>query len=334
MITLFDFSRLHKVIKKLSAVLIVFAMIVAQVGCGNIISGKKREMVLATGGTSGTYFSLGDAMANILNTKLTNSTLAIYSTGGSGENIKLLSERNADLAIVQNDVMYYAYTGTDIYADAEQYTGFSAIAGIYDENVQIVTCKEDIHTIEDLRGKKVSVGDSGSGVEFNARQILSAYDMSFSDIQAINSSFADSADKLADGTIDAAFIVAGSPTKAIRDLSEKKVLHLIGIDDEHASILQENYSFYTRSVIPPGTYPGIDEITDTVSVRAVLVASNRLEKEKVYELLTLLFKEKDRISAGEKNFSYFELQKSVDGISIPFHKGAMKYYKEQGVEGF
>lgn len=334
MITFNICSRIHRMLKKLPAVLIVFAMIVTQVGCGNIISGKKHEMVMATGGTSGTYFSLGDAMANILNTKLTNSTLAVYSTGGSGENIRMLSNRSTDLAIVQNDVMYYAYTGTDLYSDTEMYTGFSAIAGIYDENVQIVTCKEDISSVEDLRGKKVSVGDSGSGVEFNARQILSAYDMSFEDIQVVNSSFGDSVDKLVDGTIDAAFIVAGTPTKAVTDLSEKKTVRLIGIDDEHVNILKENYSFYTSSVIPAGTYQGLEESTDTVSVRAVLVASNKLEKDRVYELLKLLFEEKERISAGEGNFSTFELNEAVKGISIPFHKGARKYYREHGVEGF
>lgn len=334
MIASYKFSKLFPMAKRLFAMSIVVALMVSQVGCGDIISSKKREMIFATGGTSGTYFSLGDAMANILNTKLSNSTLAIYSTGGSGENIKMLSNRSTDLAIVQNDVMYYAYTGTDLYADSEMYTGFSAIAGIYDENVQIVTCKDDISSVEDLKGKKVSVGDSGSGVEFNARQILSAYDMSFDDIHVVNSSFGDSVDKLVDGTIDAAFIVAGTPTKAVTDLSEKKTIRLIGIDAEHVSILQENYSFYTSSVIPAGTYQGVEGSTDTVSVRAVLVASNHLEKERVYELLKLLFEEKERISAGEGNFSTFELNEAVKGISIPFHKGAKKYYKENGVEGF
>ena len=329
-----NYSKKSGIIKKLSALFVILAVMVTQTGCSNLISGKKKEIVLATGGTSGTYFSLGDAMANILNTKLSDSTLAVYSTGGSGENIEMLSERSASLAIVQNDVMYYAYTGTDLYADKEVYTGFSAIAGIYDECVQIVTCKDDISTVEDLRGKRVSVGDLGSGTECNARQILSAYDMSFSDINAVNSSFADSADKLADGTIDAAFIVAGVPTKAVTDLSEKMNLRLVGIDDEHTRVLQENYSFFTRAQVPSDTYHGLKEGTDTVSVRAVLVASNKLEKDKVYELLTRLFEEKDRISAGEGNFSTFELQNSVKGISIPFHSGAKKYYKEKGMEGF
>ncbi len=327
-------SKLSLMAKRLLAMFIVVALMASQAGCGNIISSKKKEMIFATGGTSGTYFSLGDAMANILNTKLSNSTLAIYSTGGSGENIRLISERKADLAIVQNDVMYYAYTGTDLYADKGTFTEFSAVAGIYDECVQIVTCRDDIHTVDDLRGKIVSVGDSGSGVEFNARQILSAYGMTFSDIHAENSSFANSADNLADGSIDAAFIVAGLPTKAVMDLSEKNAVHLVAIDDEHVKILQENYSFYTRSTVPDGTYPGLNESTDTVSVRATLIASNRLERDKVYEFLTLLFSEKEKISAGEKNFSTFELEDSLNGIDIPFHKGARKYYEEQGVEGF
>ncbi len=334
MIASYKFSKLFPMAKRLFAMSIVVALMVSQVGCGDIISSKKREMIFATGGTSGTYFSLGDAMANILNTKLSNSTLAVYSTAGSGENIRLISERKADLAIVQNDVMYYAYTGTDLYADKGTFTEFSAVASIYDECVQIVTCRDDIHTVSDLRGKIVSVGDSGSGVEFNARQILSAYGMTFSDINTVNSSFADSADNLADGSIDAAFIVAGFPTKAVTDLSEKKAVHLVAIDDEHEKILKENYSFYTRSTVPAGTYHGLNEDTGTVSVRATLIASNKLERDKVYELLTLLFREKEKISAGEGNFSTFELDDALKGINIPFHRGARKYYKEQGVEGF
>ena len=228
--------------------------------------------------------------------------------------------------------MYYAYTGTDLFEDEGKYETFSTVAGLYDETVQIVTCDSSIASVADLKGKTVSVGDAGSGTEFNAKQILEAYDMSFDDINVVNASFGDSADSLKDGKIDAAFIVAGAPTTAVVDLATTKDVSLVQLDEEHIKKLQDSYDFYTETVIPAGTYDGVDEDATTVSVRATLIASNDVSEEAVYELLKAMFDNQDALIAGHAKFEFLNAEDAVKGISVPFHAGAKKYFEEQGIE--
>ena len=290
------------------------------------------NLTLGTGGTTGTYYAVGGVMATVLNPVLKESSLTVTSTGASKANIQLVDVGEADLAIVQNDVMYYAYTGTDLFEDEGAYETFSTVAGLYDETVQIVTCDSSIKSVADLKGKTVSVGDAGSGTEFNAKQILEAYDMSFDDINVVNASFGDSADSLKDGKIDAAFIVAGAPTTAVVDLATTKDVSLVQLDAEHIEKLQSNYDFYTETVIPAGTYDGVGEDATTVSVRATLIASNDVSEDAVYELLKAMFDNQKDLIAGHAKFEFLNLEDAVKGISVPFHAGARKYFEEQGIE--
>ena len=289
------------------------------------------NLTLATGGTTGTYYAVGGVMATVLNDKLENSSLTVTSTGASKANIQLIDDEDAQLGIVQNDVMYYAYTGTDLFEDEGAYDTFQAVAGLYDETVQIVTCDASIETVADLAGKTVSVGDAGSGTEFNAKQILGCYDMSFDDINVVNASFGDSAESLKDGKIDAAFIVAGAPTTAVVDLATMKDVSLVQLDAEHIEKLQSDYDFYTETVIPADTYKGVSEDATTVSVRATLIASADVEEDAVYELLKAMFDNQDALIAGHAKFEFLNLEDAVKGISVPFHAGAVKYYEEQGI---
>lgn len=319
--------------KKITAIFLCISMFMLT-GCEMLSLGAaSRELVLATGGTAGTYFAVGGSMATVLNPLLKKSSISVLSTGGSKSNIDMLSSKEAQLAIVQNDVMYYAYTGTDIFENEGKFTRFSALAGLYDETIQIVTCDKSITTVEDLKGKKVCVGDAGSGVEFNARQILEAYDMTFDDIQVVNASFGDSADNLTAGTLDAAFIVAGTPTKAVTELAEEKDIHLIALDDAHIEKLQSNYQFYSSTQIEAGTYKNVDNDVQTVSVRAVLVASKYVSDEEVNEILTTLFDKKDDLAKEQTKFKELSIEEAVKDISIPFHDGAKKYYEKQGISG-
>ena len=290
-----------------------------------------ENLTLGTGGTTGTYYAVGGVMSTVLNPVLENASLTVTSTGASKANIQLIDVEEADLAIVQNDVMYYAYTGTDLFEEEGAYETFSSVAGLYDETIQIVTCDSSIASVADLKGKTVSVGDAGSGVEFNAKQILDAYGMTFDDINVVNASFGDSADSLKDGKIDAAFIVAGAPTTAVVDLATTKEISLVQLDEEHIAALQENYDFYTATTIPAGTYNGVTEDATTVSVRATLIASNSVSEDAVYELLKAMFDNKDDLVAGHAKFEFLNLEDAVKGISVPFHPGAAKNYEEQGI---
>lgn len=294
-------------------------------------SGEKQSLTFASGGTTGTYYAVGGVLSTVLNPVLTRSSITVASTGASKANIQMIDDGDAQLGIVQNDVMYYAYTGTDLFESDGKIDTFNSIAGLYDETVQIVTCDPSIQSVADLKGKSVSVGDAGSGVEFNAKQILEAYDLSFDDIEKQNLSFGDSADSLKDGKIDAAFVVAGAPTTAVVDLATTKDVNLVQLDEEHIQKLQDKYDFYTETVIPADTYKGLSEDATTVSVRATIIASTDIDEDTIYEFTKALFDNQEDLAAGHDKFKNLNLEDAVKGISVPFHPGAKKYFEEQGV---
>ena len=235
----------------------------------------------------------------------------------------------SDLAIVQNDVMDYAYNGTDLFAEEGAATEFATVAGLYAEVCQVVSTG-DIKSIADLKGKRVSVGDAGSGVEFNARQILEAYGISFDDIEVNNLGFGDSSDALKDGKIDAFFCTAGAPTTAIVELATTNSINLLEIDDEHAAALAEAHPFYTTYPIPGGSYKGVDEDVQTVAIKATRICSPKLSEETVYNLTKALFDNQSEIAAAHAKGEELSLEYAVSGISVPFHPGAEKYFKEVG----
>lgn len=316
--------------KKIVALSLALVMVLCLfAGCGGGGGGEKLSM--ATGGTSGTYYGFCGVIANVLNEKLDGVEIAVESTGASKANIQLIADGQSQLAIVQNDVMSYAYEAKDMFSGSDPITNFSAVISLYPEECQIIANK-NITSIEDLRGKKVSVGDAGSGVEFNARQILDAYGISFDDIVVNNQNFADSADSLKNGTIDAAFVVAGAPTTAVTELASSFDFNVLGIDDEHVTILKDKYGFYTPVNIAGGTYACVSEDVQTVAVMATIIASNDLSEETVYNFVKALFDNKDEITAGHSKGELIDPKTAVSGISIPFHPGAEKYYAEIGAK--
>ena len=314
--------------KKVIAFLLAVVMVFALCACGKT---SAAELKYATGGTSGTYYGFSGVIANVLNEKLKDTlNLKVESTGASKANIQMLASGDADIAIVQNDVMYYAYTGTDLFAGGAPITSFSAVCSCYPEYVQILA-KKDIKSVEQLAGKNVSVGDAGSGTEFNAKQILGAYNLTFDDINVSNQSFADSADALKNGTIDAAFVVAGYPTTAVTELATNFDFNLLAIDEDHAAKLQNDYGFYYYGVIPGGTYKPVADDVPAVAVMATIVASNKVSANAVYAFVKGLFDYKADITAGHVKGAELDLNTAVSGVSIPWHPGAEKFYKEKGV---
>ena len=314
--------------KRLIAFLLAAVVVFALCACGK--SGAS-ELKYATGGTSGTYYGFSGVIANVLNEKLKGTlNLTVESTGASKANIQMLESGDADIAIVQNDVMYYAYTGTDLFAGGSPITSFSAVCSCYPEYVQILA-KPEITSIDQLAGKNVSVGDAGSGTEFNAKQILAAYGLSFDDIKVSNQSFADSADSLKNGTIDAAFVVAGYPTTAVTELATNFNFNLLAVDAEHAAALQADYGFYYYGVIPGGTYSPVANDVPAVAVMATIVASNKVSEDVIYAFVKGLFDYKDDITAGHVKGNELDLNTAISGVSIPWHAGAAKFYTEQGL---
>ncbi len=309
-------------------------MIIIMISVSLLIAGCKKNTtsnyIFATGGTSGTYYSFGENIANIWNNNIKDVNVVVESTGASAENLRLINQNEANLAFAQNDVMDYAYNGIDIFS-GEKLTNFSAILTLYPEVVQIAATKESqIKSIADLKGKRVSVGDAGSGVEFNSKQILESYGLTFNDIEKYNLSFTLSSEGLQNGTLDACFIVAGIPNAALQELALNKEIVLISLDKIQIDELVIEYKYYTEFTIPANTYNGVTNSTRAIAVKASLVANNNLSEEAVYNLIKTIFDKKEDLIVLNSKAEEINIDNAYRGISVPFHPGAVKYYKELG----
>ncbi len=286
-----------------------------------------KKIRFATGGTTGTYYAYGGVISQTLQEVLPDISLTVHSSGASKANIFEIVDGEADMALVQNDVADYAYKGTDLFEKDGPSKGFSALGGAYSEVVQVVA-NSSINSIADLKGKTVSVGDAGSGTEFNARQLLDAYGLSFNDIKVQNLSFGDSAEALKDGKIDAFFCVAGAPTTAVVELATTNSIHVLSVDEDKMQVLKSKYPFYTEYKIPAGTYKGVDNEVTSAAVKATFIVSDKLDEDTVYQMTKAIFENKSKIAHAKAE--QLDPKFAVEGITIPFHPGAQKYYKEVG----
>ena len=289
------------------------------------------ELTFTTGGTSGVYYAYGNVLAQYI-TNNSDVTVTAVAGNGSAANIDLLDIGDAQLGFVQSDVASYAYNGIrfDQY-EGKPITTFTALAALYTESVQLVTCDPDIKSVEDLRGKNVSIGSQGSGVYFNAMDFFAAYDMTEADINPQYLSFGDSAESLKDGKIDAAFVVAGAPTPAVTDLATTKGCYLISLDDEHVEKRKEISGAYTKSLIPAGTYDGIDEDIVTVGVKATIIANEDVTEDEAYAIVSTIFENKDAIAQQHAKGLELDLE-YASSCGLPYHAGAAKYFAEKGIE--
>ena len=312
--------------KKIALLALSLGAVLALTSCG-----EKKNYILATGGTSGTYYPFGGAIANIWNTKIENMNVTAQATGASAENLRLISNGDAEYAIVQNDVMDYANNGSDMF-EGKKIENLASVGTLYPEVVQIAASKNSgIKTVADLRGKRVSVGDAGSGVEFNAKQILEGYVSTMKDIQKNNLSFKESAEGIQNGTLDACFITAGVPNSALQELAFTAGLILIPVDGAQADSMCSKCSFYTKTTIPAGTYKGTDTDTPALSIKATLAVSAKLDENTVYDMTKALFDNLDELSSAHAKGKEVSAKNAVEGISVPLHPGAAKYFKEIGV---
>lgn len=318
--------------KKLIALLLVLVMAAALVACGDSgSSGGASKMTMGTGGPSGTYYAYGGVLSKYM-TDQAGIAVNPVSTDGSKANIVGIDYGDYQLATVQSDVMAYAWDGSRSFEEEGKIQSFRVIGGLYAEAVQLVTMDPNIKSVADLKGKNVSIGAPGSGVFFNATDVLAAAGLTVDDINAQYQSFGDSADALKDGKIDAAFIVAGAPTPAITELATSADAYLVPIDGEVAQKLMADCQFYTAYEIPAGTYKGQDTAVMTVTVKATMIVSADASEDDVYKLTAAIFDNIEGITKEHAKGAELSLQNATDGMTAPFHAGAAKYFKEKGIE--
>lgn len=322
---------MKKAMKKMimaGALCITGAALIA--GCGDSGSsagGGKQFLNIATGGTAGTYYPLGGALAELLNQNIKGMNASAQSTGASVANVNMLKDGSVDIAFIQNDIAYYAANGKEMFKD-NKVENIRGIAALYPETVQFVTTADKgIKSIADLKGKKVAVGASGSGAEANARQILGAYGLTYDDIDAQYLSFGEAADALKDGNVDVGVVVAGFPTAAIQDLAANKSAALVNIDAEHADKLMKQYPYFTKITVPKGTYPGQEEDVNTVAVKCVIVTTDKLSDDLGEQIVKAIYEHLDRMKAAHAVGKYITKDTALEGMSIKMNAGAEKYLK-------
>ncbi len=290
---------------------------------------EPQKMILATGDVSGTYYAVGCAMEEALNGVLTLTELEVASTGASKANVNLITDGEAELAILQSDMISYAHAGSHAFAGTGAEDNALWVAGLYPETVQIIA-RKDITDVSQLAGKTVCVGDIGSGTRVNAEQILAAYGMTVEDVDAVPGSFQEGMKGFRSGKYDAVFVVAGAPTKAITDLAATDAFNMLSLGEEALGYIEANYPFLVRENLPANTYEGVEEEVRCVAVQAALAASDTVSEDAVYELLQAMFDNKAKLEAGHEKFRFLDLENAVDSACVPLHPGAVKFYRETG----
>lgn len=287
--------------------------------------GESTELRLGTGNPGGIYYAYGTTLR-----ELDDCGISVKKTEGSRANMRLMGEGFLDLAIVQSDVLSEAVNGVGAF-EGEPVNNVRAVAGLYYEAFQIVTRSDSgIDSLSDLKGRKMSVGEEGSGVSRNAEYLLRSAGISYSSVETLNMSYAESAAALENGEIDAFFAILGAPATVITELAQSTDITVIPLDERTTSAMTELYSGYYAMSIPAGTYAGQTEDIPTVGVKAVLTADSRVSSEAIRAVTALLFEKADDLKYTT-TVPAPDIEFAVTDIPCRFHQGAADYYSWNGI---
>ena len=285
-------------------------------------------LVWDAGGTGGTYFPLSGELKTIVEGE-TPHGIQVQSTGASVENVGSLAREDADFALIQNDINFFAFEGTGL----EEFEGnpvetLRGVATLFPETIHVLVEEgAGYESIADLEGATINTGDLGSGTQVNALQILETAGVE--DFEEQNADFATAADQLRDGDIDAAFIVGGWPVGAVEELATTADIDVIEITDDLREQLLDEVDFFAEDEIPGGTYDGVDDDVETVSVQAMITTHEAVDDDLVEEVTAAIFENADEITLkGE----FIDIESSQDGMSIPLHPGAEAFFADQDVD--
>ena len=274
------------------------------------------------GGTGGKYFPLSNEFKTVVEEN-TDFTLNVQSTGASVENVGSLGDESAEFALIQNDIAFFARNGTGIDTfEGNAVENIRGVATLYPETITVVTLDgTDIETLGDLSGATVNTGDLGSGTQVNANQILEA--VGVTDFTEQNAGFAQASEQLANGDIDAAFVVGGWPVGAIEDLANTNDIRILSIEDDDREAVKEAASWFADDTIPGGTYSGVEADVETVAVQAMIATHAGVDASTVESITATLFDNVDELSIKTE---FISADSAQDGMSIELHEGAATYF--------
>ncbi|MVW78695.1 TAXI family TRAP transporter solute-binding subunit [Bordetella sp. 02P26C-1] len=310
------------------------ALAVTLVVAGSVGQAQAQQFFrIGTGGTAGTYYPVGGMIANAVSQPGKLIATAVASNG-SVANINGILGGSLEAGFTQSDVAYWASTGTGTFEGKPKAEDLRLIATLYPESIHLVARKgAGIKSVADLRGKRVSMDEPGSGTLVDVRLILGAFGMTDKDIKAEYLKPNQAGDKMRDGGLDAFFFVGGAPAGAIAELaSSGEGIELVPIVGPEIDKLRSQQEFFTPDTIAAGTYQGVGEV-NTISVNAQLVTSAKQPEEVVYEVTKALYNDETRkmLDNGHAKGKFITRENAVKGASIPFHPGAEKFYKEAGL---
>lgn len=290
-------------------------------------------LAIATGGTGGTYYPLGGMLAQLLSNSVKDLVVTAQTGNASVANIALIGKGEVETAFVQNDVAYWAYTGTEL----EQFKGkpvknIRHLAALYPEHVQLVALRESgIRSVRDLKGKRVVLGAPGSGNVVDANEVLKAYGMSADDVKADYLGYSEGVARMKDGQADAMFVVAGFPTSAVLDLQTGKDIVIVPLEDDMVRKITSQSRFFAPATIPANTYKGQTQDAKTIAVIATWIADEKVPADLVYEMTRALWEKRDVLEKVHAKGKEIRLETALAGQAIPLHPGAERYYKQKGV---
>ena len=302
---------------------------------------------IGTGGTAGTYYPIGGLLANAISNPpgsracdqggscgVPGLVASALSANGSVANINAIAGGSLESGFSQSDVATWAYTGTGIWEGKEPVESLRAIANLYPESIHLVASAESgISSVADLKGKRVSLDEPGSGTLVDAKIILGGYGLSEEDIQPEYLKPDQAADRMRDGAMDAFFFVGGYPAGAISELASQHDVKLVPISCDEAPKICEDFQFFAADTVPGGTYEGSDGDVNTLSVGAQWVTSADQPDDLIYEITKALWNDNTRkqLDAGHAKGKAITKDTALNGIGVPLHPGAEKFYKEAGL---
>jgi TRAP transporter TAXI family solute receptor len=290
------------------------------------------ELAFATGGTSGTYYPLGGSIASVWNKHIDGVNVTIQPAGASVENINRVSSGQVDLVLAMNNIADQAFNGVGE-SFPEALDGFKAVGVVYPEVMHVITTQSTgIQSIAELKGKTINPGPPGSGTYVTAMAILEAYGIGEDDFKSRPGSFSDAVSGLKDGNLDAGFAVVSFPASAVTQIATTNPVKILEITGDGFDKLLESVPFAAQFAITGGAYNGQDEDATTVALQAVLYAKSDLSDELVYDLAKVMYENTPEITLGHARGAQILLENAANGITTPFHPGALKYLEEKGIK--
>lgn len=297
---------------------------------------QQKTMSIGTGGTGGVYYPLGGAVANVLSKNLPNVQATAEVTGGSVDNLKLIGTGKNELGFTMADAALNAYNGEDKFKSGK--IPLQTLLVVYPNRMHVVTIEgTGIEKMSDMKGKRISTGSPGSATEVMAFRVIEAAGLDKDkDMKRERLGVAESVNAIKDGKIDAFFWVGGIPTAAVTDLAATPGVKMKLVDhSETVDKMNAKYGkLYTASTIKAGSYPGYDKDNKIAEVWNLIVTGDKMSNDDAYTIVKTLVEKKADLVAVHKEALSFSLDNQVQSRSpVPFHPGALKYFKEKGIGG-